>query len=330
MNQSIDLTEVLNGIYRLSIPIPVPLRAVNTYLLKGKDGWSIVDCGFHDETTEKLWNQAFEVLGIRPTDVVKIVVTHYHPDHYGAAGWLQQQTGAPVLMLDREIAYLQQAWHDKEYPKISREFFERHGMPEAIAEGVEEEHRSRYPVVSPHPSITTLEENEEILLGDGRYRVIWAPGHTEGLMVLWDEHSQVLLSNDMVLPKITPNISLNPLSRSNPLEDFFWSLSRMKELPALHTLPGHRGVITNLAQRVDEIRLHHDERLERLYTIIKKSTVDSAGVNAWELCLSLFGRFSEAVQQKFAMAETLSHIEYLVLQEKVIMHELEHGCCFSP
>jgi glyoxylase-like metal-dependent hydrolase (beta-lactamase superfamily II) len=324
-----DLSEIVTGIFRLSIPIPVPLKAVNAYLLKGKDGWSIVDCGFHDEVAEKHWSWAFETLGITARDVEKIVVTHYHPDHYGAAGWLQQQTGSPVLMLNREIVYLQQIWHNLQYPEMTQEFFVRHGMPELIAEGVREEHRSRYNAVSPHPIITSLEENEEVRLGNRNFQVIWTPGHTEGLMVLWDENSRVLLSNDAVLPQITPNISLNPQSRDNPLKDFFSSLEKMKKLPVEFTLPGHRGIIRNLSQRVDEIFHHHQKRLEHVYSIIQNSTEDAGLISGWNVCLSLFGCFTEAVQHKFALAETLSHIEYLVSQGKITRHDLNNRYYFS-
>lgn len=313
------IEEVFPNVYKVSLSIPVPLKAINIYLFKGSDGWSIVDCGFHDQESEMAWHHAFSKLHIDYDEVSQIVVTHYHPDHYGGAGWLQQITGAPVYMLDKEKKNIDRVWHDKSYPTQIKQFFQDYGMPEQIAIQIEEEHISRYSAVSPHPKrISLLSSGDEIQLGDYRFKTIWSPGHTEGLMTLWGEEEALFLANDLVLPKITPNISFNPDSVANPLNDFITSLRNIRDLPAEKTLPGHRQIIVNLRERVDEIIEHHHERLDHVKNILRNKQ-DSSGnvVPAWEISKELFGPLKEPVQHRFAFAETLSHLEYLVHSNQI-------------
>ncbi|MGO4888360.1 MBL fold metallo-hydrolase [Anaerobacillus sp. MEB173] len=306
------IEEIYPHIYKVSLSIPVPLKAVNIYLFKGSDGWSIVDCGFHDDHSEMIWDTVFKELNIDYDDVAQIVVTHYHPDHYGAAGWLQEITGAEVLLLDKEKEYLDLNWHDKNYPSLIKQFFLEHGLPENLALAVEDEHVSRYSAVSPHPSeMTLLSEGVEIQLGNYRFKTIWSPGHTEGLMTLWSESEAIFIANDLVLPKITPNISFHPNSAVNPLSDFLSSLRKIRELPAEVTLTGHRETLTNLRTRVDEIIIHHDHRFEVIKNILKTNQGCNA-ISAYQISNDLFGHLKGIVQQRFAFSETLSHLEYLV------------------
>ncbi|MDU7524972.1 MAG: MBL fold metallo-hydrolase, partial [Roseomonas mucosa] len=61
------------------------------------DGWLLVDTGLDDEATRAAWRQVFaQSLGGRP--VARVLVTHFHPDHVGLAGWIGIEWDAPLLM----------------------------------------------------------------------------------------------------------------------------------------------------------------------------------------------------------------------------------------
>ncbi|MED4352818.1 MBL fold metallo-hydrolase [Schinkia azotoformans] len=317
MNSNIE--EIYPHIYKFSLSIPVPLKAINIYLFKGSNGWTIVDCGFHNNESETAWLQVFEALNIKYNEVSQIVVTHYHPDHYGGAGWLQELTGAPVILLDLEKKNIERMWQNTTYASRKKQFYLKYGIPEDIALIIEDEHIRRYEAVSPHPSeILLLTSGDEIQLGDYEFKTMWSPGHTEGLMTFWSEKEAIFLANDLVLPKITPNIALNPDSVPNPLNDFLTSLRKIRDLPAEITLPGHRQIIPNLSKRVDEIIAHHGDRLELVTNILKSKQESSDNVvSAWDISKELFGPLKEPIQHRFAFAETLSHLEYLVHSNEI-------------
>lgn len=142
---TMTITEVARNLYLVPVPIPVPLKYVNCYAARGRSGWTVVDTGFHDALAEAAWLAAFRELGFGPRDVERIVVTHHHPDHVGAAGWLQQLSGAPVFMLDREVPFVDLAWNpaNNQGGEIAR-MFRAHGMPAELTGGIDQlQHRTQ-------------------------------------------------------------------------------------------------------------------------------------------------------------------------------------------
>jgi len=312
------LRELLPGVYQLAMPIPVPLKVVNIYLLPGPQGWTVVDTGFHTPETEDRWRLALEALGIGFRDIETIVVTHYHPDHMGCAGWLQEQSGAPVLMLRQEIPQAEGFWRpgNKAGEAITA-FFKDHGMPAGVADALTPHHREQVERVAPFPRITPVEPGDELRLGRWRFQVLWTPGHAEGLMVLWEPEARWLLANDLILATITPNISLWPSSKVNPLEEYLASLRRVAPLPARLVLPGHRQLIEDLPGRVREIEAHHRDRLDRAEAIVRQLERAGEVATGWAVNLELFGPQPDLFRTRFAMAETLAHLEYLVLHGRL-------------
>lgn len=311
-----DIMEVARDLYLVPIPIPVPLRYVNCYVARGSDGWTIVDTGFHDAAVESAWQAAFRYLGFRPGDIERIIVTHCHPDHYGAAGWLQELSGAPVLMLDRDAAVADVMWDPARlsHRDLAR-YFRQGGVPEVHTREIEWYQGKIQAYVMPRPKVTTVREGDRIRAGNRAFEVIWTPGHSDGLMVLWNEEERLLLANDMVLARITPNISLWPFGHPDPLGNFLESLNRVARLPAALTLTGHRQPLTDLQGRCTELARHHEERLRAVRDLA------GSGATAWEVSLGLFGVQAGVHNLRFAVLETLSHLEYLARREILVREE---------
>jgi glyoxylase-like metal-dependent hydrolase (beta-lactamase superfamily II) len=74
-------------IYQVQLPLPFALRIVNCYLLRGHNGWTIVDTGLNTAQGRETWETALAALQIAPDDITQIVLTHVHPDHYGQAAY---------------------------------------------------------------------------------------------------------------------------------------------------------------------------------------------------------------------------------------------------
>ncbi len=123
------LREVGPGGFWLRMPLPFALEHINLWLLADNDGWTIVDCGFGTDETRDLWH-AISSKQLHGKRVTRIVVTHFHPDHFGLAGWLAAHWQAPVLMSEPEYIAAQ-AWHASREP-FTREahfaMFEQHGL----------------------------------------------------------------------------------------------------------------------------------------------------------------------------------------------------------
>ncbi len=311
-------SEVAPGIHLVEIPIPVALRVVNCYVMRGPEGATIVDTGFHTPPTEQAWQAALSELGLGFGDIGQIVVTHFHPDHYGAAGWLQQQSGAPVLMPETERPQVERTWSANSRAAASlTDFFAGHGLPPDLGQAIADVQNLQRSRVQPQPRVTWLPEGRPVAFGGRTWLPMWTPGHSEGLMVFWSEADRLLLADDMILQRITPNISLWPGMKLNPLRQYLASLDRVEPLPAALTLTGHRRLVEDLQLRVAELKEHHRNRLR----IVRVAVADGQS-DAWHVGLVVFGPHDDPHNVRFALAETLAHLEYLV-EEGVLRREQE-------
>jgi glyoxylase-like metal-dependent hydrolase (beta-lactamase superfamily II) len=316
--------EVAPGIFLVAIPIPIPLKYVNCYLMRGPSGWTLVDTGFHDALAEEAWPRAFADLSIRPQDVNQILITHYHPDHLGAAGWLQQLTGAPAYMHAPEFRQVELFWGEEMAVQAEKlvALFAGEGMPAEVAQAIGQHHHHQFGQVQPLPLLQPIETGATIPLGEGQYEVIHAPGHSDGLAIFYDKATGVLLANDMILAKITPNVSLWPGCHPDPLAAYLRSLEMVERLGARIALPGHRTVITDVSARAAEIRHHHGERLEKMAAITREF---AGGATAWEVCERVFTPATLTVHQvRFAMSETLAHLVYMVGQGRMVKEGMRY------
>lgn len=310
--------EVAPDIWMVPIPIPIPLKYVNCYLCRGPSGWTLVDTGFHDALAGEAWPRAMAELGIRPQDIDRILITHYHPDHMGGAGWLQELTGAPAYMHDLELRQVQLFWGMgmAEQAEALKLFFAAEGMPAETADAIARHHHHQWGNVMPLPVLEPIAAGSAFRIGAAEYEVLWLPGHSDGLAVFWNAASGILVANDMILDKITPNVSLWPGCRPNPLADYLESLTRVEGLGAKLALTGHRNLITDVTGRAGAIRQHHDERLDRMAGVCQTST---EGATAWQVCEQVFEPGTLTIHQvRFAMSETLAHLVFMEQQGRLV------------
>lgn len=303
---------VADDIYQVRLPLPFALNHVNTYLLRDDDGWTIVDSGLHTAECQAAWQAAFDALGITLRDIRRILVSHMHPDHFGLSGWLHEQSGAPVFMSPREAELARTIWLAEPDSEQRLAIVERYlriaGAPADVAATIERQELRLRQLTLPHPpELLLLPPDSEITMGGRSFRTIHAPGHSDGQLLFYSAADRLLLSADQVLLRITPNVGLWPTSQPNPLARYLRSLNELAGLDVALALPGHHGVIEDWRGRIAEIITHHDERLEAMLAVAGN------GASALEVSLTVFNfdRFSPH-EVRFAVAETLAHLEYLV------------------
>ena len=309
--------EIEDGLWRIPLPLPFALRSVNVYLAAdGAGGWTLFDAGLGLPADEAALRAGLAAAGASLEDITTLVLTHAHPDHIGLAGMVVAASGCPVYMFPREAERMYRVWgrYDEEtvdqvIPALQA-MYRAHGLPEAALATVAPSTLKMRQILRlpPAPSIVAVADGETLTLGGRRHTAIWTPGHSDyHLCLLRDD--EVFFVGDHILPAITPNIGVYPDARPDPLRDYFESLARVRTARARLVLPGHGHPFTDVMARVDELRAHHEERSAAL---MEKLAAYSAGAQAWELASALFaGRLHTSDDQRFALVETVAHLEYL-------------------
>jgi glyoxylase-like metal-dependent hydrolase (beta-lactamase superfamily II) len=318
MSEHEPLTKIAEDIYQLRLPLPFALNHVNVYLLRGDAGWTIVDTGIHWKAGVETWRYAFEKLDMKPNEIEKIVLSHFHPDHFGMAGWLQslaQEAGrsVDVHISEREDQNAEQVWRGNSSMDFGA-WLRFNGLPAAFAATVDASMDDTFRMTLPHPApMKQIKAGDFVKMGERQFHSIHAPGHSDGQLLFYDESDQLILSADHILMTITPNIGLWEHSDPNPLGNFMASLRDLRNMDVRLALPGHRKLIENWAGRIDELLEHHEHRLSVALDAIEK------GVKTpYEVTLKIFdtSRFT-AHEWRFAIAETLAHLELLQHEGKI-------------
>jgi len=290
--------ELPGGIRRVTLPLPTRPGHVHAYLLPGDDGWTLVDTGVGLPDAKETWAAELEDAGGR---VATVFVTHFHPDHVGAAADLHELTGAPVVQGALDYAQCELVWGNPAWSERLLDWFRLHGTPDDVTAELVGQSSVYRPFIRYQRDPILVEAGERV---DG-WELVAAPGHADGQLCLLKDG--VLIAADHLLGRITPTVGLWPASRADPLGDYLAALDRTIELAPRIALPGHGEPIKDPAARARELKEHHRIRLEE--TVVALGPEPRTG---FDLSLDLFGAELPPAGRRFAVAETLSHAERLV------------------
>lgn len=290
------------------MPLPFALNHINLWLLADGAGYAAVDTGIATPEARNAWNA---ILADRR--LTRAIVTHLHPDHVGLAGWLEQEKGAPLWMSQGDYLTARMIHAGVSPFSVSAmvDFFRRHGLGEAGATALEQRgnaYKQGVPTLPGH--YRQLFAGEVLHVGRHAWRTIVGYGHAAEHMSLYCDELHVLISGDMLLPRISTNISVQPANPyGNPLRLFLDSIDAFLDLPPdTLVLPSHGRPFRGLHGRVAQLHAHHAERCGILLNACK-----GRAYNAAELIPALFDReFSDPHQTMFAMGEAIAHLNYLV------------------
>jgi len=305
-----ETLEVAPGVHWVRMPLPFALNHINLWLLEDGDGWTIVDTGFDHDDIRAHWKDVIAKLtGGRP--ITRTIVTHFHPDHLGLAGWFQEEYATDLWMtypewLQAQLAWTQEATHSLD---AWMDFFVHNGFDASKTEPFKADRKDFGRWTTPVPkTVNRLWDGREIEINGNSWRVITGAGHSPEHAALYCEQLNVLISGDQVLPKITTNVSVwftEP--DGNPLRQFLESLDKFRPLPDdVLILPSHNLPFHRLHERLDYLVRHHHERLDAALACCDVPRL------AVEVIPALFKRKLDDHQFIFAMGEALAHLNHLV------------------
>jgi glyoxylase-like metal-dependent hydrolase (beta-lactamase superfamily II) len=315
-----EVLEVAPGILRLQLPIEFTgLGHVNTYAMVDKKGVALVDVGMPGKGTWEVLGARLETAGLRLADVHTVVVTHSHPDHFGAAGRLVHDVGAE-LVTERHF----QTWFDPRHRHVDGSepdpddtgYWDVFSSTPWGGATLPRQRGQRVMVLAARhgllkrfrPPVPTkrVVAGDRLGLGGREWICVHTPGHTRDHLCLHDPESGVLFSGDHVLPSITPHVS-GITGASDALADYLESLDALRRIGTVSTvLPAHGHPFSNLEERIVEIEAHHSARLEEIRGI---------AAEAGTLSVVEFSRrmFKQSHWGLMAESETYAHLEHLRL-----------------
>lgn len=308
-------SEVAPGVLWARIPLPFKLDHVNVWLLEDKGGWTLIDTGIADAVARDCWDALLgEVLGGAP--VVRVLVTHFHPDHIGSAPWLMERTGAELWMTRPEwlTARLLAIDTGPEMLAHTLGFYAAAGSAPAHLDYVRARGAGYASLVDPLPR-----SHRELVLGDGiriggrTWRIVVEGGHAPAHACLWSLDLGVLIAGDQILPRISPNVSVGPMaSGADPLAAYQKALGRFAVWSGDPlVLPSHDAPFHGLQGRARQLGRHHEERLAAVLAACERP------VRVSDIAAVLFDRELDSHEMGFAIGETLAHVNRLIAEGKV-------------
>jgi len=298
---------VVPGVEWLCMPLPFALNHINLWLLADGEGYAAVDTGFALDAIKDAWTTA-----LRDRRLARCIVTHCHPDHLGLAAWLEAETGAGLWIAQGEYLAAHMMVEQIAGYRIESmvEFFRRHGLEQARIDALIERGNGYKRGVPAIPATyRRLFDGQVLTIGGREWRTMVGHGHAPEHMSLYCAELGVLISGDMLLPRISTNIAVMASTpQADPLGLFLASIDRYRALPAdTLVLPSHGKPFRGLHARVDQLHAHHAHRCELLLDACR-----GAPKSAAELIPVLFDReIPDPHQTMFAMGEAIAHLNYL-------------------
>lgn len=316
-----ETTEIAPGVLWLRMSLPFDLDHINLYLVEDESGWFVIDTGLNTTETKAAWERVFEQLS-KP--VIGVIVTHMHPDHVGLAGWITEKFRVPMYMTRMEY-YVARAllagpgsadrWSDRDY-------YARAGMDEDVIDKLLSQNNGFASVVSGMPlTHHRLQHGDRLSINKNQWEVIVGAGHSPEHACLYCHELGILISGDQVLPAISPNIGVySQEPEANPLDEYLTSFTPLMALPEdTLTLPAHNQPFYGLHQRIKQLKQHHQRHLNALLVHCSEPQTVMA-------CLPvLFKRKLSGRNIYFAVAECLSHLNYLLSEEMVTRQLSDNG-----
>jgi glyoxylase-like metal-dependent hydrolase (beta-lactamase superfamily II) len=306
-----ELHDIAPGVRWLRMPLPFSLDHINLYVLEDGDGVALLDTGLNSDECISQWERLFAgaLAGVK---ITRVIVTHYHPDHLGLAGWLCTRFDVPLWISRGEFLLAKTLVLDAQ-PNVPQEvvdFYARSGWSEQALNLLRERGWGNFAkAVAPLPvGFVRMKAGDVLRIGAHDWTCVPGSGHSPEHICLHQAELGLLIAGDQLLPRITSNVSVYPIEpEANPLQDWFDSLDLLATLPEdTLVLPSHNEPFRGVQARVQQLRDDHLGKLDRLLAHIKLAP--RTAIECFEV---LFKRKLTGNEYGMATGEALAHLHYL-------------------
>ena len=306
--------ELAQGVFWLRVPLPIALDHINLWILKDGDGWTIVDSGYDHPDCKAVWEQVFATF-LNPSDVKRIIITHFHPDHIGLASWLALRCECPVWISRDEFEHYRSIINrDADYFSVEVQTYLRElGFAQA-----EIEPYAQFFSTDDKPEESRVQESmvhfiadgDSILINSIEWQVLSGNGHSPEHACLVCPSLELMISGDQSIPRISSNVSVYPSNRhEDPLGDWLDSCIKLRDQVPAQTLilPSHQEPFVGNDKRMQQLIDDHQAQLNRL-----RIGLNTKSMTASQARRELFLRELNTVDVLLATGETLAHLNYLL------------------
>lgn len=309
--------EIADGVLWMRLPLPLRLDHVNVYALRAPDGWTIVDTGFDSSRSRAIWQRLLDG-PLAGAQVVRVLVTHHHPDHIGLAGWFMRR-GAELLTSRTSWLMARMLQLDvQDLPTAEQiAYWRRAGMdPDLLARRSTERPWNTADIVHPLPlGYTRICDGDRLRLGARDWQVATGNGHAPEHLTLWSLDDDLVIGGDQLLPGISPNLGVYATEPgANPVQEWLESCARFATMARDRhlVLPGHKLPFTGLPARLANLSDNHESALARLHAAL--TTRPRTAVECFDI---LFRRRIGDGEYGLALAESVAHINALAARGAV-------------
>lgn len=306
------LTEIAEGVQWLRLPLPYRLDHVNIYLIEDGPGWAVLDTGLATDVCRATWD-GFLAGPLAGRPLTRMIVTHYHPDHVGLAGWLSRRFGLSLSMPRPEYLYslaLQHAPGDLGADTY-RPFYRRHGLSPSLTELVLRRGHEYLRRTSGVPTTYhRIQHGDTLHIGGRPLQVLTGGGHALEQAMLHQPAERLFFAADQVIARISPNVSVHAMEPDlDALGIYLRSLAALRDAVAndVLVLPGHGLPFYGLHHRIGELMAHHAQRCATIADACRTSPLSVA-----EIVPRVFQRMLDEHQTSFAFGEVLAHVNHML------------------
>jgi len=309
--------QINEDIYWYRLPLPMALDHVNVYAIEESRGWTVIDTGFYSDRGVDIWKKIIsENFGGKP--VKRVVVSHYHPDHVGMAGWFKRQFNADIYATRISWLFARMLTldvHEKPTPEALN-YVKASGVSKSRLDQIKQSRPFNFAdCVHPIPlGFKRLQEGDWLKIGSRNWEVRIGSGHAPDHATFWSDDGKICIGADQFLPDITSNVGVYASEPdANPLGDWLNSCQRFLKMANedILVLPGHKAPFRGLKTRLQELIDHHHGCLAVLTRELTKPTT---AIDCFD---SVFGRKIPDKEFGLALAETNAHLNFLLWQNKI-------------